>query len=85
MTDLSSIYVAVERGFTEPALRCKDHDEWWAGADDDLPTIIGRAVDHFRDVHRVHVPGCLCADRVTDGRCVQPIALFGTGGGGRRD
>lgn len=72
MADLSAIYITtVGNGDVAAELRCIEHPKWWADADGtDLPTAIRRAISHFSDEHRVHVTGCMCRDRVTDGRCL---------------
>lgn len=78
MADLSMIIVVASEHEGAPELRCDDHPDWWGDADAErLPAVIQRAIDHFREEHRVHVTGCVCRDRVTDGRCIPPLTLAG--------
>lgn len=75
------IWITADPQTTDGAeLRCHDHEEWWAPAEEGLPTVIALAVAHFRDEHRVHVADCLCRDRVTDGRCVPHLTIAFQGG-----
>lgn len=82
MADLRMIFIAANGIDSAPELRCHDHDEWWADADaEDLPTVVRRATEHFRDEHRVHVADCLCQGaQVIDARCV-PAIEWGAGRG----
>ena len=73
------IWITADPQTTDGAeLRCHDHEEWWAPAEEVLPTVIALAVAHFRDEHRVHVADCMCRDRVTDGRCVPHLTITGS-------
>lgn len=71
MADLAMIYITADVVDASAELRCTDHPKWWADADEtNLPDAVRSAIAHFRDDHRVHVTGCMCRDRVTDGRCL---------------
>lgn len=71
MAELSMIYITADVAASSAELRCTDHPKWWADADGtNLPDAVRSAVAHFHADHRVHVTGCLCRDRVTDGRCL---------------
>ena len=79
VADLSMFLIAADPHGLAPTLYCDDHPDWWADADAErLPTVIERAVAHFRDEHRVHVADCMCRDRVTDGRCVPHLSIIGS-------
>jgi hypothetical protein len=81
VADLSMFIVVAHPDDQAPLLRCDDHPDWWADADAErLPTVIERAVAHFRDEHRVHVADCVCRDRVTDGRCLPHLNIAGSDG-----
>jgi hypothetical protein len=81
MANLSEIYVTADRNDYGAELRCTEHAEWWADADGTaLPDAIRSAVEHYREEHRIHVADCMCAERVIDTRCLQPIAYFGGSG-----
>ncbi len=67
---LRPIYLAVNTEAEVTDLRCSDHPDWWGDGDGELPDVIRRANAHLYDAHRVHVDGCMCRDRVTDGRCL---------------
>lgn len=80
MADLTTIYVIAGADESGAELRCAWHPKWYADVESiDLPTAVGHAIDHFRDEHRVHVTGCACRDRVTDGRCVPHPGIVVTG------
>jgi hypothetical protein len=78
--DLRPIHITSDPQTTDAAeLRCHDHEEWWAVAEDGLLTVVDRAAAHIRDAHRVHVTDCMCrGEHVIDQRCIPLTGVTGS-------